>query len=69
MEVHPTLVSHNLRGLEEKAAMLQIQHLSPQSILHNIHQSQFICKLLQDRKQHYYFKCKAIFIVSCRHIS
>lgn len=55
MEVHPTFVSHNLRGLEEKAAMLQIQHLSPQSILHNIHQSQLICKLLQDRK--HYFKC------------
>lgn len=50
--MQPTLVSHNLRGLEEKAAMLQIQHLSLQSILHNIHQSQFICKLLYRKKQY-----------------
>lgn len=56
MEVHPTLISHNLRGLEEKAAMLQIQHLPLQSILHNINQSQLICKLLQDNMNHYYLK-------------
>lgn len=48
--MHLTLVSNNLGGLKEKKAMLQIHHLSLQSILHNINQSQFICQLLQNNK-------------------
>lgn len=48
MRTHPTLVSDNLVGLKEKTAVLQIHHLSLQSILDNINQSQFICQLLQN---------------------
>lgn len=48
MQMHLTLVSNNLVGLKEKTTVLQIQHLSPESILYNIHQSQFICQLLKN---------------------
>lgn len=48
MRTHLTLVSDNLVGLKEKTAVLQIHHLSLQSILDNINQSQFICQLLQN---------------------
>lgn len=47
MQTHLTLVGNNLGGLKEKAAVLQIHHLSLQSILHDINQSQLICQLLQ----------------------
>ena len=41
-----TFVSDNLGGLEEEAAVLQVHHLSLQTILHHIHQSQFITQVL-----------------------
>lgn len=41
-----TFVSDYLGGLEEETAMLQVHHLSLETILHHIHQSQLITQVL-----------------------
>lgn len=41
-----TFVSDDLGGLEEEAAMLQVHHLSLETILHHIHQSQLVSQVL-----------------------
>lgn len=41
-----TFVSDDLGGLEEEASMLQVHHLSLQTILHHIDQSQLITQVL-----------------------
>lgn len=41
-----TFVSDDLGGLEEETAVLQVHHLSLETILHHVHQSQLVSQVL-----------------------
>lgn len=47
----PTFVSDDLGSLEEETAVLQVHHLSLETILHHVHQSQLVSQVLSREGQ------------------